>query len=49
MDFPAGFTGEIIFELQVLGGAVQRVILDDIQSTLQDTAVVDPIRRSLLG
>ncbi len=49
LNLPEGFTGEIIFELQIRNGAVQRVILDDIESTLQDTTIVDPIRRSLLG
>ncbi|MFP4103946.1 after-VIT domain-containing protein, partial [Coleofasciculus sp.] len=49
LNLPEGFTGEIIFELQIRNGAVQRVILDDIESTLQDTLIVDPIRRSLLG
>ncbi|MEQ8997429.1 MAG: VIT domain-containing protein [Coleofasciculus sp. B1-GNL1-01] len=49
LNLPEGFTGEIIFELQIRDGAVQRVILDDIESTLQDTTIVDPIRRSLLG
>ncbi len=49
LNLPEGFTGEIIFELQIRDGAIQRVILDDIESTLQDTTIVDPIRRSLLG
>ncbi|EDX73627.1 Vault protein inter-alpha-trypsin [Coleofasciculus chthonoplastes PCC 7420] len=49
LNLPEGFTGEIIFEVQIRDGAVQRVILDDIESTLQDTTIVDPIRRSLLG
>jgi len=49
LNLPEGFTGKIIFELQIRDGAVQRVILDDIESTLQDTTIVDPIRRSLLG
>ncbi|MEQ8386914.1 MAG: VIT domain-containing protein [Coleofasciculus sp. A1-SPW-01] len=49
LNLPEGFTGEIIFEVQIRDGAVQRVILEDIESTLQDTTIVDPIRRSLLG
>jgi Ca-activated chloride channel family protein len=49
LNLPEGFTGKIIFELRIRDGAVQRVILDDIESTLQDTTIVDPIRRSLLG
>lgn len=49
LNLPEGFTGKIIFELRIRDGAVQRVILDDIESTLEDTTIVDPIRRSLLG
>ncbi|HBB33816.1 MAG TPA: trypsin [Cyanobacteria bacterium UBA8803] len=49
LNLPANFSGEVVFELHVQDGSIQRAILDDRESTLQDTAVVDLIRRSLLA
>ncbi|NEP57357.1 MAG: after-VIT domain-containing protein [Symploca sp. SIO2G7] len=40
-------SGEIVFEFLVRKGRVGRIVLDDKDSTLQETAVIDLIKRSL--
>lgn len=49
MNLPTGFSGEIVFEFQVGKGRVGRVMLDEKASTLKDAAVIDVIKRSLIG
>ncbi|NEP12076.1 MAG: after-VIT domain-containing protein [Symploca sp. SIO2C1] len=41
------FSGKIVFEFRVRNCRVGRVVLDDKASTLQETAVIDLIKRSL--
>ncbi|PHM07867.1 after-VIT domain-containing protein [Nostoc sp. 'Peltigera malacea cyanobiont' DB3992] len=48
LDFPSGFSGEIVFEFTVNKGRVERVVLDEENSTLKDPVVVEKIKRSLL-
>ncbi|MDZ7968341.1 MAG: VIT domain-containing protein [Nostoc sp. DedSLP03] len=48
LNFPSGFSGEIVFEFTVNKGRVERVVLDEQTSTLKDPLVVEKIKRSLL-
>ncbi|MGV0105966.1 Trypsin [Nostoc sp. DSM 114160] len=48
LNFPSGFSGEIVFEFTVNKGRVERVVLDEEISTLKDPVVVEKIKRSLL-
>ncbi|MEH2355678.1 VIT domain-containing protein [Nostoc sp.] len=48
LNFPSGFSGEIVFEFTVKKGRVERVVLDEENSTLKDPVVVEKIKRSLL-
>ncbi|MEH2271556.1 MAG: VIT domain-containing protein [Nostoc sp.] len=48
LNFPSGFSGEIVFEFTVNKGRVERVVLDEEISTLKDAVVVEKIKRSLL-
>ncbi len=48
LNFPSGFSGEIVFEFTVNKGRVERVVLDEETSTLKDAVVVEKIKRSLL-
>ncbi|MEH1969943.1 after-VIT domain-containing protein [Nostoc sp.] len=48
LNFPSGFSGEIVFEFSVKKGRVERVVLDEETSTLKDAVVVEKIKRSLL-
>ncbi|MBE8966851.1 after-VIT domain-containing protein [Nostocales cyanobacterium LEGE 12452] len=48
LNFPSGFSGEIVFEFTVKKGRVERVVLDEETSTLKDPVVVEKIKRSLL-
>ncbi|MEH2383958.1 MAG: VIT domain-containing protein [Nostoc sp.] len=48
LNFPSGFSGEIVFEFTVNKGRVGRVVLDEKASTLKDAVVVEKIKRSLL-
>ncbi|MEH2362915.1 VIT domain-containing protein [Nostoc sp.] len=48
LNFPSGFSGEIVFEFTVNKGRVERVVLDEKASTLKDAVVVEKIKRSLL-
>lgn len=48
LNFPSGFSGEIVFEFTVNKGRVERVVLDEETSTLKDPVVVEKIKRSLL-
>ncbi|MDM9583027.1 VIT domain-containing protein [Nostoc sp. GT001] len=48
LNFPSGFSGEIVFEFTVNKGRVERVMLDEETSTLKDPVVVEKIKRSLL-
>lgn len=45
---PTGFTGYLVFELRVSKGRVRQVVFDEQASSLQETTVVEAIRRSLL-
>lgn len=47
VNLPQGVSGEIVLEFPVRNGRVGRIVLDDKASTLQDTAVLDPIKRAL--
>nr|MCU0518069.1 after-VIT domain-containing protein [Oscillatoria sp. Prado101] len=47
VNLPQGVSGEIVLEFPVGNGRVGRIVLDDKVSTLQDTAVLDPIKRAL--
>ncbi|MEH1820832.1 MAG: VIT domain-containing protein [Nostoc sp.] len=48
LNFPSGFSGEIVFEFTLKKGRVERVMLDEEASTLKDPVVVEKIKRSLL-
>ncbi len=48
LNFPSGFSGEIVFEFTVKKGRVERVVLDEETSILKDPVVVEKIKRSLL-
>ena len=48
IQLPAGFTGNLVFELRVNKGRVIQVVFDEQASSLQETTVVEAIRRSLL-
>ncbi|MEH2204354.1 MAG: VIT domain-containing protein [Nostoc sp.] len=48
LNFPSGFSGEIVFEFTVNKGRVERVVLNEETSTLKDPVVVEKIKRSLL-
>ena len=48
LNFPSGFSGEIVFEFTLNKGRVGRVVLDEKASTLKDAVVVEKIKRSLL-
>ncbi|NJO42156.1 MAG: after-VIT domain-containing protein [Cyanobacteria bacterium CRU_2_1] len=48
IQFPTGFSGDLVFELQISKGRVRQVILDEQASTLQEQAVIEIVRRSLL-
>lgn len=41
---PSGVSGEIVLEFPVQNSRVGRIVLDDKASTLQDLAVIDPIK-----
>ncbi|NER49051.1 MAG: after-VIT domain-containing protein [Symploca sp. SIO1A3] len=47
LNLPAVSKGKIVFELEVRDGLIRRVVLDDQESTIQDLAVITPLRRSL--
>jgi Ca-activated chloride channel family protein len=47
VNLPQGVSGEIVLEFPVRNGLLGRIVLDDKASTLQDTAVIDPIKRAL--
>ncbi len=44
---PAGITGEVVWELRIRNGIVERLLLDERESTLQDRDTLDLMRRSL--
>ncbi|MCC5609436.1 after-VIT domain-containing protein [Nostoc sp. CHAB 5834] len=48
LNFPSGFSGEIVFEFSVNKGRVGGIVLDEKVSTLKDAVVVEKIKRSLL-
>ncbi|WP_442938804.1 after-VIT domain-containing protein [Nostoc sp.] len=48
LNFPSGFSGEIVFEFTVNEGRVAGVVLDEKASTRKDAVVVEKIKRSLL-
>lgn len=47
VNLPAGVSGEIVLEFPVSNGRVGRIILDDTNSTLQESATINEIKRSL--
>jgi Ca-activated chloride channel homolog len=47
VNLPTGFTGDLVLELRLRNGRVERVLLDDQESTIEAAEVVDPVRRSL--
>ena len=47
LSWSSNVSGEMVFEFTVSRGRVGRVVLDDRASTLQETAVIDLIKRSL--
>ncbi|MEW6496307.1 MAG: VIT domain-containing protein [Cyanobacteriota bacterium] len=44
---PSGFSGGIVFELSVRKGRVLRVVVDEEASTLEETTIIELIKRSL--
>jgi Ca-activated chloride channel family protein len=48
LNFPSGFSGEIVFEFTVNKSRVGGIVLDEKASTLKDPVVVEKIKRSLL-
>ncbi|MFN6484386.1 MULTISPECIES: after-VIT domain-containing protein [unclassified Nostoc] len=48
LNFPSGFSGEIVFEFTVNNSRVGGIVLDEKASTLKDAVVVEKIKRSLL-
>lgn len=49
LNFPSGFSGEIVFDFVVGKGRVGRVMLDEEASTLKELAVIERIKRSLIS
>jgi Ca-activated chloride channel family protein len=47
VNLPTGFAGDLVLELRLRNGRVERVLLDDQESTLEAAEIVDPVRRSL--
>lgn len=47
LNFPSGFSGEVVFEFSVGKGRVGRIMLDDDASTLKESQVIELIKRSL--
>ncbi|MCC5598214.1 after-VIT domain-containing protein [Nostoc favosum] len=48
LNFPSGFSGEIVFEFTVNKSRVAGIMLDEEASTQKDAVVVEKIKRSLL-
>ncbi|MDZ8257839.1 after-VIT domain-containing protein [Nostoc sp. ChiQUE01b] len=48
LNFPSGFSGEIVFEFTVNKSRVGQVVLDEKASILKNPVVVEKIKRSLL-
>ena len=48
LNFPSGFSGEIVFEFTVNNSRVAGIMLDEETSTQKDPVVVEKIKRSLL-
>ncbi len=48
LNFPSGFSGEIVFEFTINKSRVGGIVLDEKASTLKDLVVVEKIKRSLL-
>ncbi|MGF2037960.1 MAG: after-VIT domain-containing protein [Nostoc sp. CmiVER01] len=48
LNFPSGFTGEIVFEFTVNNSRIAAIMLDEEASTQKDAVVVEKIKRSLL-
>lgn len=47
VNLPAGSSGEIVLEFPVSNGRVGRIILDDTNSTLQESAIINEIKRAI--
>ncbi|HIK04187.1 MAG TPA: after-VIT domain-containing protein [Trichormus sp. M33_DOE_039] len=49
IELPAGFSGDLVFELQISKGRVRQVVLDEQTSNVKEQKVIDIIRRSLVS
>jgi len=49
IQLPAGFSGDLVFELQINKGRVRQVVLDEQASSFKEQTVIDIIRRSLVS
>jgi Ca-activated chloride channel family protein len=49
IQLPTGFSGDLVFELQITKGRVRQVVLDEQASTFKEQTVIDIIRRSLVS
>lgn len=49
LSLQAGYSGDVVLELRLRRGRVERVVLDDQASTLQDQAVINLLRQHLQG
>jgi Ca-activated chloride channel family protein len=47
LSLPTGFTGDVVMEVMVRQGLIERIVLNDEESTQQDNQVVIPIRDAL--
>lgn len=49
LSLPANISGDLVLEFSVKNGRINRIVLDDKTSTLQDKAVVAQVKQFLLG
>ncbi len=49
LNLPSGFSGEIVFEFSVRKHRVVQVMVDEEASTLQETTIIEIIKRSLIA
>jgi Ca-activated chloride channel family protein len=47
LQLPSGISGKVVFEITVQNGRLVKIILDDVDSTLQDQNAIETLKRSL--
>ncbi|WP_249068550.1 VIT domain-containing protein [Argonema antarcticum] len=48
VNIPNNISGEVVLELSIKNGRIQRIVLDDKASTVKEQNVIDEIKRSIL-